>query len=113
MATSEPTTPTGTSYKISSVTGKRYRAHGTGGKDSRGSAAERRARRTWIVSPTAGFGGDGVKVPCVHCGAMVAKADVHIDRIECGATYRRSNIQPACAGCNWARGDNPDWIFGQ
>jgi hypothetical protein len=79
-------------------------------RNARGSAADRRARRAWIVSPAAGFGGDDVKVPCVHCAAVVLAAEADIDRIVPGDSYRRGNIQPACRPCNLARSDNPDWV---
>ncbi len=88
-------------------------------RNSRGSAADRRARRDWIVSPKAGrlvdgsfvpFGGDGVKVPCWHCGAVMLKAEVDIDRIVPGASYRRDNIQPSCRTCNLDRSDDLSWI---
>lgn len=78
-------------------------------RNARGSAADRRARRAWICSPAAGFGGDGIKVPCVHCACLVLAADVDIDRIVPGGSYRRDNIQPSCRACNLARSDNPDW----
>jgi hypothetical protein len=79
-------------------------------RNARGSAADRRARRAWIVSPRAPFGGDDVKVPCVHCGIVVAAEEVDIDRIEPGGSYRRGNIQPSCRPCNLARSDNADWV---
>jgi hypothetical protein len=90
-------------------------------RNARGSAADRRARRAWIVSPLAGhdygsgwvaFGGDGVKVPCVHCHAMLTADEVDIDRIVPGGSYRRDNIQPACRPCNLARSDDPEWVLG-
>lgn len=40
------------------------RNRGRRNSNERGSAANRRARRQWLVSPAAGFGGDGVQVPC-------------------------------------------------
>lgn len=83
------------------------------GKDNRGSATDRRARRTWLLSPKAPFGGDGTKVPCVHCGTYVTDVDMHVDRIipgNLGGTYRRNNIQPSCAIDNILRADNPDWV---
>lgn len=88
-------------------------------RNLRGNSRDRAARRSWIVSPEAGtlrdgtwvpFGGDGTKVPCVHCGAYVTREEVEIDRIECGGSYRRTNIQPACFGCNRSRSNHLDWI---
>lgn len=87
-------------------------------RNQRGSAADRRARRSWIVSPVAGtvrngefvlFGGDGTKVPCVHCGTVVLRDEVDIDRIIPGGSYRRDNIQPSCRWCNLERSDNTGW----
>ena len=89
-------------------------------RNARGSAADRRARRDWIVSPLAGmfadglfipFGGDGEKVPCVHCGRVLRKADVEIDRIIPGGPYKRANIQPACMPCNRSRSNNVEWTY--
>jgi hypothetical protein len=37
---------------------------GRSNSNERGSSYDRRARRAWLISPSAGFGGDGVKVPC-------------------------------------------------
>jgi hypothetical protein len=77
--------------------------------DKRGSSRERRARREWLVKPEAGFGGNGEKVPCVHCGAMVTACDMDVDRIVPGGSYRRDNIQPSCAFDNRSRGNKPNW----
>lgn len=80
------------------------------GGDHRGSAASRRARKTWLLSPDAGFGGDGTTVPCAHrCGAVLTFATVEADRIIPGGPYARHNVQPACRDCNLARSDNLAW----
>lgn len=75
--------------------------------NERGSSYDRRARRAWLVSPEAGFGGDGTKVPCWECGAMVSVKTMHVDRIipgEQGGRYRRDNIRPHCQGCSCRQG---------
>jgi len=88
-------------------------------RDARGSSRDRKARRDWIVSPVAGrlvdglfvfFGGDGVKVPCWHCGAILAREEVEIDRIVPGGRYVRTNIQPSCFPCNRGRSNDLEWI---
>jgi hypothetical protein len=82
-----------------------------------------------MVTPEAGFGGDGEKVPCWNydeCGQMLTVHDMETDRkipsYQCsvclrmlvehdgveghsfqGGSYRRSNIRPSCGGCNKAR----------
>jgi hypothetical protein len=87
-------------------------------RDLRGSTKDRKARRDWIVSPRAGrivggvfvlFGGDGFKVPCWHCGAVLAREEVEIDRIAPGGRYVRTNIQPSCFCCNRGRSNRLDW----
>lgn len=78
------------------------------GGDKRGSAADRRSRKLWMLSPQAGFGGTGTKVPCVFCEAMLDYATVEADRKIPGGSYRRSNVQPACRPCNLARSDDAD-----
>ena len=59
---------------VSSLSGRTNR-------NERGSSYDRRARRGWLVTPEAGFGGDGDKVPCWECGAMVSVKTMHVDRI--------------------------------
>jgi 5-methylcytosine-specific restriction endonuclease McrA len=79
------------------------------GGDRRGSSADRRRRREWLVSPASGFGGDGVKVACYwECGTELTEATVEADRIVPGGSYRRDNIVPACRDCNLARSDDGD-----
>ncbi|AHJ88375.1 HNH endonuclease [Mycobacterium phage 39HC] len=75
--------------------------------NDRGSSYDRRARRAWLLSPKAGFGGDGVKVPCWECGAMVSDKTIHVDRIipaHQGGRYIRSNIRPHCPTCSHREG---------
>lgn len=77
------------------------------GPDLRGSSYDRRARRAWLLSPSAGFGGDGTKVPCWECGALVDDDTMIVDRIipgELGGTYRRDNIRPHCRTCSCRQG---------
>jgi hypothetical protein len=75
------------------------------GEDHRGSSKDRAARKVWML----GHFGDGTHVDCQHCGAQLDKATVQADRIIPGGSYRRSNIQPACGGCNVRRGANRCW----
>lgn len=82
------------------------------GNDARGSSYDRRARREWLVSPAAGHGGDGTKVPCWECGAMVSVKTMCVDRIvpgEAGGRYIRSNIRPHCALCSHRQGARRTW----
>ena len=77
------------------------------GGDKRGSSADRRRRREWMISAASGFGGDGSKVPCYwECGRELTEATVEADRIVPGGSYRRDNIVPACRPCNLARSDD-------
>lgn len=88
------------------------------GGDKRGSNADRRRRRAWLVSAVAGimkdgvwiaFGGNGHAVPCWWgCGREVDETTVEADRIITGGSYRRGNIVPACRPCNLARSDDGD-----
>lgn len=76
--------------------------------DKRGNAKDRKARKIWLLSPMAGFGGNGDFAPCamkidVACEEIVDYASMEVDRIfpGClGGTYRRGNIRPACRPCN-------------
>jgi len=88
-------------------------------RNLRGNTRDRKARRDWIMSPQAGrlvndvfvpFGGNGVKVPCWHCGAVLVREEVEIDRIVPGGRYVRTNIQPSCFPCNRDRSDHLDWV---
>jgi len=78
-------------------------------KDRRGSAANRRARRSWLLSPESGFGGDRKSVPCYHCGTRLTPSMMEVDRFPVcghdGGSYRRDNIVPSCRGCNLWRCD--------
>lgn len=86
---------------------------GRSNRNERGSSYDRRARRAWLVSPAAGFGGDGVKVPCWECGRLLTEDEVIADRLipgEYGGTYRRSNIRgPHCPTCSCRQGARRTW----
>jgi len=77
------------------------------GGEKRGSAADRRARKHWMLRTW----GDGENCPCVHCGQPLTFATVEADRIVPGGPYRRDNVQPACRSCNLARSDNAAWTY--
>lgn len=73
----------------------------------RGSSYERRARKAWLLSPEAGWGGDGIDVPCWECGVLVEIDDLVADRIvsgEDGGRYTRDNIAPHCGLCSCRQG---------
>lgn len=75
--------------------------------DERGSSHDRRRRKAWMVTPGAGFGGDGTTVPCWQCNTRVTAKMVIPDRIIAGAdggTYRRTNIRPHCRLCSCRSG---------
>ena len=73
------------------------------GGEHRGNARDRRARKLWLLSPVAGFGGNGERVPCAFCGEALDYAAVEADRFpipgRAGGGYERGNIRPACRAC--------------
>lgn len=85
---------------------------GTSNSNSRGSAEARRARKRWLLSPEAGFGGDGVQVRCQFdgCTTMVTFDTMWVDRFPIpgchGGTYARGNIRPSCAPHNMSHGSD-------
>lgn len=81
-----------------------------GKPDRRGNSTDRRNRKHWMLSQAAGFGGNGLQVPCVHCDETLTYETVEADRVEPGGSYRRSNVQPSCRPCNIERSNDPDWI---
>lgn len=81
---------------------------GRAGGDRRGSAKDRRRRKQWMLETW----GDGRSCPCTHCGAPLSFETVEADRIEPGGSYRRTNVQPSCRGCNLERGQHADYVFG-
>ena len=76
--------------------------------DMRGSAKDRKARKLWLLSPAAGFGGNGTMVPCAmkidaRCQEIVDFESMEVDRIVpgCfGGRYVRGNVRPSCWICN-------------
>jgi hypothetical protein len=62
----------------------------------------------WMLSAASGFGGNGTEVPCVFCQESLTYETVEADRKDCGGSYRRENVQPACRPCNLARSDDAD-----
>lgn len=75
-----------------------------GEPDRRGSARNRRARKRWMLKTF----GDGITCTCWLCGVELTYLTVTADRIVPGGPYRRSNIAPACMGCNIARSNAPE-----
>lgn len=75
------------------------------GGDRRGSASERRRRKTWMIA----MFGDALNgtCPCTHCQKELNYDTVEADRIIPGGTYHRNNVQPSCRPCNVRRGDSP------
>jgi hypothetical protein len=97
---------------------------GTTNRNARGGSDARLRRRLWLVEtyradqdarhiygtfptdPVVTVGvalGEGIPAcRCYRCGALLTVETVSADRIKpgCqGGTYKRSNIRPACAGC--------------
>lgn len=73
------------------------------GGDKRGSAAQRRARKSWLLSEF----GNGTICVCAYsgCTTTLSFETVEADRIIAGGSYRRSNVIPACRSCNVSRLD--------
>lgn len=76
------------------------------GGEKRGSAADRRARKVWMLN----IFGNGETCACVHCSAILDFVTVEADRIIPGGSYRRDNVQPACRHCNASRSNKLDWV---
>jgi hypothetical protein len=82
-------------------------ARGTTNRNDRGSTRDRRARKVWLLSAAAGFGGDGETVPCYRCTTPCTIETLTADRRLAGVlggTYRRENLRPACLRCNSVTG---------
>lgn len=83
---------------------------GTSNSNSRGSAADRLARRLWLLSPESGWTGNGTTVVCAfpECDERLDVDTVTVDRWPLagalGGTYARDNIRPACATHNYGGG---------
>lgn len=90
----------------------RARTGRTDGADKRGNSKDRAARRRYLLSAAAGFGGNGEVVPCAlgivgDCSILVDNATMEVDRIVPGVDggrYIRSNIRPTCRPCNESAG---------
>ena len=75
------------------------------GGDRRGSNADRKARKLWLLQTF----GDGETCKCaLGCDTMLTFMTVEADRKIPGGSYRRENIQPACRPCNVAKSDHAD-----
>jgi len=77
-----------------------------------GNSYDRAARRAWLLSPAAGFGGDGSTVLCAFQGCTTTLVNdktmpnhVTVDRYPLpkrqGGKYVRGNIRPACPTHNY------------
>lgn len=82
-------------------------ARGTSNTNDRGSVADRRARKWFLLrkfeSPMFGAGW----THCYRCLALLCYDNLTVDRIlpGCqGGTYRRDNIRPCCGFCNSSTG---------
>lgn len=78
-------------------------------QDLRGNTRDRSRRRRWLLSPAAGFGGDGITVPCTWCPTRLTYTTLEVDRWPIcghnGGRYSRSNVVPSCGPCNKKRCD--------
>lgn len=79
---------------------------GTSNTNARGSAADRRRRKAWLLAEF----GDGISAVCSFdgCDVMLTFTTITVDRypvpgIE-GGGYSRGNIRPACAAHNSEHG---------
>jgi hypothetical protein len=77
------------------------------GGDKRGSAAQRRARKQYLLDRF----GNGEVCRCIYCNCELTFATVEADRILPGGSYRRENVIPACRECNVKRLDKSLWSF--
>lgn len=77
---------------------------GTSNTNARGSAANRRARKQWLLDTF----GDGETAPCGFCTVPVTVETITVDRFPVpgcrGGRYVRGNIRPACGPCNSIHG---------
>lgn len=75
-------------------------ARGTSNSNSRGSAEQRRVRKTWLLTTF----GNGKRARCATCPAWLTFETITVDRWPIpgceGGTYRRGNIRPMCGTCN-------------
>ena len=83
-------------------------ARGTTNRNDRGSAADRRTRKLWLLREF----GDGATARCAlavspRCPGVVTFDTLSVDRIVPGVDggrYVRGNIQPSCGPCNSVAG---------
>lgn len=78
---------------------------GTTNSNDRGSAAQRRVRKQWLLDQF----GNGTVAPCAFdCGTLVDLSTVTVDRHPTpgcrGGRYTKDNIRPACGQCNSRHG---------
>lgn len=79
---------------------------GTSNSNSRGSAADRRARKLWLLKTF----GDGNQATCCFegCTTLLNFDTITVDRYPIpgamGGKYTRDNIRPACGPHNFADG---------
>lgn len=76
---------------------------GTSNTNSRGSAAQRRARKAWLLL-TFDLDLGPERARCSFCQAEVTFDTITVDRFPVpgieGGRYVRGNIRPACGSCN-------------
>jgi 5-methylcytosine-specific restriction endonuclease McrA len=75
---------------------------GTSNSNARGNSRSRARRRAYLIEAYESDEGAGF-CRCYRCGQLLTVDTVTVDRIVpgCrGGRYVRSNIRPACGGCN-------------
>lgn len=77
--------------------------------DRRGNNVDRRNRKLWMLRTWNPELAPWI-CKCVHCSTDLEYTTVQADRITPGTSYRRENIQPSCADCNRARGNDVNWV---
>ena len=82
-------------------------------QELKGNSYQRRARKVYLLSETAGFGGNGATVPCsAHPNELLTYETLTSDRIvpgNHGGTYARNNVRPMCKHGNCSRQDRLNW----
>lgn len=78
---------------------------GTTNRNDRGSAAQRRKRRQWLLDNF----GDGTTAMCAFgCDTVLTLANLYVDRHPIpgcqGGRYTKDNIRPSCGPCNSIHG---------
>ena len=81
---------------------------GTSNSNSRGSAADRLARKLWLLATFSPKLGPTEAWCEFNCGTIVTLKTISVDRYPIpgceGGSYRRDNIRPSCSGCNSRHG---------